>query len=128
MDAVKATAQQYLDRFAKPRRYASARLRAKKQLAYCFDAMTWEQKRALVEQVFDGKTIDGRRMGVYLERLDGQTKYRARGWKYSIEGQLIQEQGQVPVSMKEFGLGFDPARDLAESDFVSRSGRSSTPR
>ena len=55
--------------------------------------MTWEDKRALLEAVFSGKTPDGHRMGVYVERIDGQAAYGHKHWKYTLRGHLIDETG-----------------------------------
>lgn len=54
--------------------------------------MAYEEKRALVEIVFGGNTLDGRRMGVYIERGEGDD------WKFSIHGHLIDEEGLAPMS------------------------------
>jgi hypothetical protein len=70
-------------------RLGSAKLWALKSRAGEFDRMTWEEKRKLVQTVFDGTALDGRRMGVYVERIDGQTDRRRRRWKYVIHG-LVQ--------------------------------------
>src|SRR3954451_22531937 len=36
--------------------------------------MRWEDKRALVEVVFAGKTPKGERMGIYVERIRGRER------------------------------------------------------
>jgi len=83
---------------------------AKKKLAnHNFEDMTWDEKRALAERVFSGKTEDGKRMGVYIEWIDGQEQRRRKRWKYQVRGHLIHVEGQVPMSASRqdamFGLG-----------------------
>jgi len=66
--------------------------------------MTWEDQRALVEMVFGGITTDGYRMGVYVDRIEGQRK-----WRYAIRGNLIHEFGMapsVPNYDPEHGYGY----------------------
>jgi hypothetical protein len=49
--------------------------------------MSWEDRRALMQMVFSGKTPDGRRMGVYMAPAQGsRTK---RQWSFRILGRLI---------------------------------------
>jgi site-specific DNA recombinase len=52
------------------------------------EQMTWEQKRMLVEDVFGGKTPDGRRMGIYVTPVDAHPNMKNRRWKYEICGQI----------------------------------------
>jgi len=71
-----------------------------------FDEMTWEEKRALAETVFSGKTADGRRMGVYVKRIDGQKKFGPKRWKYTILGHLIEiETGTMTQGTMEAYFG-----------------------
>jgi hypothetical protein len=35
------------------------------------DGMTWEEKRALAEMVFTGKTLEGERLGIYIQWVEG---------------------------------------------------------
>lgn len=48
--------------------------------------MPYENKRALLEMVFAGKTPDGKRMGVYIEWKDNKR------WHFDIHGHLIDRQ------------------------------------
>ena len=74
------------------RKRVDAKLVAKKRLAnHEYELMTDKEKRALVEMVFGGKTLDGRRMGVYIE-------WNEEGWKYNIHGHLIDKEGLLPMS------------------------------
>jgi site-specific DNA recombinase len=56
--------------------------------------MSWEDKRALVQTVFAGKTADSKRMGVYVERLSeqGQGWKRKQTWRFRILGRVVVEQ------------------------------------
>jgi site-specific DNA recombinase len=54
-----------------------------------FDAMTWEDKRGLVEMFFAGKTTDGKRMGVYVEWIEGQEARKQKKWRYRIHGLAV---------------------------------------
>jgi len=66
---------------------AFVRMNAKIDVANIdFNRMTWEQKRALCEEVFSGKTPDGRRMGVYVIWPQDGGKLRL-----TIQGHLIDQ-------------------------------------
>jgi hypothetical protein len=58
---------------------------------------TWDEKRALVEMVFSGRTAEGKRMGVYVEWIDGQEARRQKAWRYSVHGRLIDVVGTLPA-------------------------------
>lgn len=92
-DAIKRASQQVASAFRE--RVSAGPRAAIRQANTDLESMSWEEKRALVEAVFSGRTPDGRRMGVYIERVDGQTKYRRKRWKYTIRGHLIDEQGMT---------------------------------
>jgi len=62
--------------------------------------MTYEDKRALVEMVFSGKTAEGKRMGVYIE-------WNKQGWKFDIHGHLIDEKGLMLMSESRKKAVFD---------------------
>jgi site-specific DNA recombinase len=64
-----------------------------------FAAMTYEDKRALVEMVFGGKTVDGTKMGVWVSWVAGQEdKKRKKQWRYRIVGHLsFDRNGLTPV-------------------------------
>jgi site-specific DNA recombinase len=60
-----------------------------------FDGMTYDEKRALAELVFAGKTPDGMRRGVYVQWIDGQ-ETRKKAWNYRVRGRLIDQFGTSP--------------------------------
>jgi hypothetical protein len=70
-----------------------------------FSRMTWQQKRELVQQVFSGKTLEGQRMGVYLERTGAEVRY-------TIRGHFTQLSGTLPMTAEE-------AKRLTDPDYVS---------
>ena len=106
---IKVTAEQCATLFNGQKiRCGSAKLWAKTSKANDdLEGMSWDDKRALVEMVFSGKTTEGKRMGIYIDRLDGQ-----RAWKFAIRGHLIYRFGKSPISESrleedpEYGLGF----------------------
>jgi DNA invertase Pin-like site-specific DNA recombinase len=63
-----------------------------------FAGMTWDERRALCQTVFGGKTRDGRRLGVYVTWDDsGPTQAHVqRPWRYRILGRLIDQFGTSP--------------------------------
>lgn len=81
---IKATAEEVVRRFAKPK--VSARKRLKIREANQFDQMTWEDKRGLIELVFNGTCPDGYPMGIYIEPIKGQENYRQKKWAFTIRG------------------------------------------
>lgn len=94
-ETIKAVAEQVSSTFKKytgGRRLSSARVVAKVNYANkALDAMTWDDKRTFVEMVFSGKTLEGKRMGVYVEQRGDR-----RRWQYAIHGHLINEQRHFP--------------------------------
>lgn len=97
INKVKAASKKVSSQF---KRYTDVKLMLKKKYANReYDKMTYEEKRALVETVFSGKTPDGKRMGVYIEWDKGKNNR----WTFNIHGHLIEEQGLLPLSdsMKE---------------------------
>jgi DNA invertase Pin-like site-specific DNA recombinase len=69
------------------RRFSSARLRiAMRKADTDFAAMTGDEKRALVEHVFDGIIVDGRPAGVYVETNAGQAARRRKRWDFTLHG------------------------------------------
>lgn len=50
------------------------------------EKMPFEAKRELLDQVFNGTTIDGKPMGVYIEAIDGQPTHRYKRWQYKLLG------------------------------------------
>lgn len=81
---IKSTAQEVAKRFAKPK--VSARKRLKIRDANQLDLMSWEDKRGLIELVFEGTCSDGRPMGIYIEPIEGQENYRQKKWAFIIRG------------------------------------------
>jgi hypothetical protein len=48
------------------------------------DRMPFEQKREVLQHVFGGKDLEGRRLGVYVEKTDGEDKK----WFFYLRGQF----------------------------------------
>ncbi len=48
--------------------------------------MTYNEKRELCQKVFGGKTVEGKRMGIWMSWSDDGKK-----WKHQIEGHLVYE-------------------------------------
>jgi DNA invertase Pin-like site-specific DNA recombinase len=93
-EEVKATAGRVAAGFIK---YSDARLWARKMTANtCLEAMTWEERRWLVETVFGGKTPDEKRMGVSIHWIEGQQGRRKKHWRYRIVGRLMDQWGTLP--------------------------------
>ena len=67
----------------------SGRIYALRDSATDYNAMTWDEKRALVEQVFGVEMPDGKRGGVYIEWMPGDDK--RSNWKFSIRGTINQD-------------------------------------
>jgi hypothetical protein len=81
-----------------------------------YDKMSEDEKRALVELVFSGKTLDGKRMGVYIE-------WNEKGWKFNIHGHLIEEEGLIPLSdsRKKARFGDFEAAGHKQKELVTKS-------
>jgi site-specific DNA recombinase len=90
-NAIKAVARKLTRERTNPRLIA-AKTRANSN----YTRMTWDEKRHLLESVFDGTTPDGKRAGVYIQWLDGNQ--RPRKWRYSILG-TINETKLLPRSL-----------------------------
>src|SRR5262249_13542501 len=52
--------------------------------SYHFEQMTWEEQRELVEMVFGGRTPGGKRMGAYIEWIEGQERRRVKEWRFML--------------------------------------------
>ncbi len=50
--------------------------------------MTYEQKRMLVEDIFSGTMLDGRRMGVYVTPIDTGRNTKSKRYRYRIHGRI----------------------------------------
>jgi DNA invertase Pin-like site-specific DNA recombinase len=86
-----------------------------------FDGMTWEERRALCQMVFGGKTRDGRRLGVYVTWDDsGPTQaHVSRPWRYRVLGRLIDHWGVSPKPPFQPGMptvAFDGEREVVMED------------
>jgi DNA invertase Pin-like site-specific DNA recombinase len=67
--------------------YTNATLQAKiMHLNEVFEEMPYDEKRELCQKVFGGKTVEGKRMGVWMSWGDDGKK-----WKHRVEGHLINE-------------------------------------
>lgn len=114
-EQIKATADEVVRRFTK---VSTARRRAVARAAQTdFDAMTWDDKRALVEMVFNGRTPEGRPFGIYVESIEGQKKRRRKQWAFQLIGiaPLNGLRGLCPGSTNE---EHEPAEELIDSDFA----------
>jgi hypothetical protein len=51
------------------------------------DVLTWEQKRELIEEVFQGTLPDGRPAGVYIVApVGGSPNHRYKQWQFQLRG------------------------------------------
>jgi hypothetical protein len=100
-DAVRIVAKQTSDAFRNGQLDGvKVKLAAKIRHAnHVLDDMTWEEKRALAETVFNGSLPDGRPMGIYIEAIHGQTDYRRKRWRFTLHGNLIDGDQLVTQSM-----------------------------
>jgi len=105
-------------------RLTDARLAAThRELNRNIDLMTWEQKRALVEMVFGGKTADGKRMGIHIEWLEPAIHGQRPRWRYSIVGHLINEDGWPLMSLERRKAIFGEGCGNMQGALVSESAR-----
>jgi hypothetical protein len=74
--------------------------------------MNWEERRALVQMVFGGKTPGGERLGVYIAWIDGEEDRRQKRWRYKILGHLVEQWGTLNV-----GGEADPEREFSGGAF-----------
>jgi DNA invertase Pin-like site-specific DNA recombinase len=79
----------------RPRKMNAKLLVAKMEINTDFGGMSWEQARALVQMVFSGKTTEGKRMGIHIERNRGSR--RRPCWDYQIAGRLVHCTGLAPA-------------------------------
>ncbi len=87
---------------SKPRQFASARkIAIESSINHDFGAMTWNEKRELVKKVFDGKTVEGRRMGVFITWIDGEADQKKKRWRYSVDGHLIHRKDYFSVDHED---------------------------
>ena len=55
--------------------------------------MTFEDRRALLQAIFENKKLNGKRLGVYLKR--------GKNWTFTIKGALIDANGYVPKNSSD---------------------------
>jgi len=74
---------------------------------YSNPVMDWEDKRNVLQSVFDGTTPEGQRMGIYIKRSKDKLEYE-------IKGVLVNETHQLPMreSEKEGLIGTNYIRDF----------------
>lgn len=110
LETVKETAAKVVEQFKpkpKQRKIAGARKAAAINSADTdFNAMTWEEKRQLTEMVFSGKTLTGKRMGVYVRPAQGDNARSHRKWEFTIHGHFIQESGRTGPDVTEDSFAF----------------------
>jgi hypothetical protein len=100
----------------------SARFGAEYRLAnHSLERMTWEEQRALAQMVFCGELPDGRRMGIYIEFVEGQTSRTYRQWRYTIHGHLIHDRGQMPMSKARLDALFTFGAPWEQSKLVAQN-------
>jgi DNA invertase Pin-like site-specific DNA recombinase len=78
--------------------------------------MTWEEKRKLAEMVFSGKTEE-KRMGVYVEWVEGQEARRRKQWQYKIAGHFVLCGGTTPAQGD-----WEPAGAPLQQELLRRCG------
>jgi site-specific DNA recombinase len=111
---IKEVSKQIVSRF----QYSSVKFMAKKQEANrAFKKMTWEEKRALCEMVFGGKTAQGERMGVAITWNES-----GKGWRFKIEGHLIAVEGR-PLSETEKEGFFVFGGPAKQKELVTKSSQ-----
>jgi len=128
---VKAVAKRFAGKFKR----TDARLWAKTEDANSRpEAMSWNEKRALFEMVFSGRTTDGKRMGVFIEWIAGQEGRLRKTWNYRIIGHLIDEKGTSPLptwlreNHEEDCQGGHRQRELLDKVTKSALSTARTPR
>ena len=67
-----------------------------------YSRMTYEEKKALIEQVFSGITVDGMRCGIYVDVTNPEGNRRNKVFRFQIVGNLVDFVGTAPM---DEGLG-----------------------
>lgn len=100
----------------------------KRELSSCDDdyptahmQMSWEQKRKLLETIFDGKLPDGRPCGVYISW--DESIPRKGHWTYAIRGRFYDDETGVGDQAAVISALHSPARALPRSHFRARPFR-----
>lgn len=90
---IRAVAEDVCSRFKRKRPTpADVRLNATKGVLNSdFSRMTWKDKKALLHQVFGGKTADGKRCGIYIS-----WDKSGKGYRWTMRGDIIQGSGIEP--------------------------------
>jgi site-specific DNA recombinase len=124
---IKEVSRQISARFGnRPR--LSARLWARTEtINECVDNMTWDEKRALAEMVFGGKTPENKRMGIFITWVDGPRRKQHKNWKYIIKGHLIDEKGWCPMEKEQQDSHFPPGA-YSQKALVTKYARHCTVR
>jgi len=73
--------------------------------------MSYEEKRQLCQTVFSGKTMDGKRMGVWIAWDETGKK-----WSYRIDGHFIDVSG--PIKKEGFVFGAAPHQKDVVTNFA----------
>jgi len=69
-------------------KYASARKAAAGRRLTHIQTMSWAEQRTLIEEVFDGQTVDGKPMGVYVEPIAAAKGKEPMEYRFSLLGNL----------------------------------------
>lgn len=71
--------------------YRNAKQVAKRRLAdMAIDEISYDDARAMVMDVFDGKRPDGRPCGIYITNVPGQKRHRHKRWRFTVHGKVIE--------------------------------------
>lgn len=80
-----------------------------------FRAMTFEDKRALLKAVFNGETVDGKPMGVYVNVKAGEEQRRRKRWDFRIQGQLCEIASDTDWTTEQIADYFNGSGCVLES-------------
>ncbi|MFH5803327.1 recombinase family protein [Alienimonas sp. DA493] len=130
-DGVRAAAEAACDAWGARVGVVSARRRmVQHKAAYDFEALSPEDRRALVEMVFVGRTPDGNPAGVYVEPIPGQKPRRPKRWRFHLRGLLMDATAETGGTPGHQPLGASLQRDLLKASDGARPkpGRRGRPR
>jgi hypothetical protein len=96
----------------------NAVLTARASLAEYFDHITWEQKRELIDYVFAGKKVDGRKPGVHVWGIDGQVGHRYKLWRYQLVGNIATADGDIRELPSNNSETRDSREPFVEDEYV----------
>ncbi len=77
--------------------------------------MPFDNKRRLLQAVFDGKDAEGKRYGVYVSKIDGEFRFRINGafGEISHKFPISKKKAQDILGIeREYDPDFDPWRLL----------------